>query len=313
MEHRQYTLGIHGDNRKTDVILVTMEGTLITQETGDPSDLEAVGCNRAAEIILGLAIKCCQKVGCRPSDLYAVAVGLTGADRPSERMEFQNQLHFLSRKEKFPLSSTIVETSVRISLEAAFASNSGILLMAGAKSIACAKAEDGKVYHAGGGGKVLGGEGGAHALARDALNAAVRSYDGRGARTLLLERALQRFGVTTAQELLIKADRNEVDVASFFPEVLEANEAGDHIAHGILFRGAGELASLVHALTMKIQPKRKLPVSLMGELLEEENAYSRMVRERILSSLPQLVVQKPKFPQVFGGVILALRPFEFKR
>lgn len=102
-------------------------------------------------------------------------------------------------------------------------------------------------------------------------------------------------------------------MASFFAKVLKAEEERDHVAHGVLFRGATDLADLVRVLTMKVQPKRKLPVSLLSEILETENLYSKMVREKILSSLPQVVIQKPKFPPPFGAVILVLHPFEFRR
>jgi hypothetical protein len=36
-----------------------------------------------------------------------------------------------------------------------------------------------------------------------------------------------------------------------------------------------------------------------------------MVKERIVCSLPQIVVQKPKFPAAFGAAIMGLKAFEF--
>jgi N-acetylglucosamine kinase-like BadF-type ATPase len=313
MAEQHYVLGIHGGTTKTDAVLVTMDGTLVAEESTGSLDLFRFGISQAAEVVLRLAEKWCKKASCDPSSLYGLAIGTSRAERASEQNELQNQLLELSRRHGFQLTSVIVETDVRIALEAAFASGPGVVLILNTGSIACAKGEDGKIYQAGGGGRALGDEGSTFRLSCDALNAALRAHDGRGPRTPLLGYALEHFAVPSIDDLINKVYRQEVDVASFFPRLLKAEEERDHVAHGILFRGASELADLVRVLTMKVQPKRKLPVSLLGEFLESENVYSEMVKGKILSSLPQVVVQKPKFPLPFGAVILVLRPFEFRR
>lgn len=48
----------------------------------------------------------------------------------------------------------------------------------------------------------------------------------------------------------------------------------------------------------------------MGGLLDSDNVYAKMVRDKILSSLPQVVVQRPKFPAAFGAAILGLNAFK---
>lgn len=313
MAEQHYVLGIHGGTTKTDAVLVTMDGTLVAEESTGSLDLFRVGISQAAEVVLRLAEKWCKKASCDPSSLYGLAVGTSRAERASEQNELQNQLLELSRRQGFQLTSVIVETDVRIALEAAFASGPGVVLILNTGSIACAKGEDGKLYRVGGGGSVLGDEGSTYKLSCDALNAALRGHDGRGPRTLLLSYALEHFAVSSIDDVIDKVLRHEVDVTSFFPRILKAEQERDHVAHGILFRGASDLADLVRVLTMKIQPKRKLPVSLLGEIVETENLYSKMVKEKILSTLPQVVIQKPKFPLPFGAIILVLRPFELKR
>jgi N-acetylglucosamine kinase-like BadF-type ATPase len=312
MAEQRYVLGIQDASTKADAVLVTMDGTLVAEEGTGSLELRGVGIPKAAETVLRLAEKCCKKASCDPSSLYGLAVGTAGGERATEQSEFQSKLLELSRSQGFQFTSVIVESDVRIALDAAFASGPGVVLILNTGSIACAKGEDGRIYHAGGGG-VLGDEGSIYRVSCDALNAALRAHDGRGPRTLLLSYALEHFAVSSIDDLIEKVLHQEVEVASFFPKVLRAEEERDHVAHGILFRGASDLADLVRVLTMKVQPKRKLPVSLLGETLETENLYSKMVKEKVLSSLPQVVVQKPKFPPAFGAVILILRPFEFKR
>jgi N-acetylglucosamine kinase-like BadF-type ATPase len=76
-----------------------------------------------------------------------------------------------------------------------------------------------------------------------------------------------------------------------------------------LSRGVTELVELVRALIARIQPKRKIAVALMGGLLEKENPYSTMMRERLQSSIPNILILKPKFPPAYGATLLALQPF----
>jgi len=168
-------------------------------------DLRLVGFSRAAEVVLNLTEKCCKKASCDSSSLYGLAVGMAGAERADDRAEFQSQLLELSRKQNFPINSAIVETDVRIRLEAAFASGPGIVLILNTGSVACAKGEDGKIHRAGGAGDVLGNEGSGYSLSCDALNAALRVHDGRGPRTLLLNHALEHFAVPRLMILSTKS------------------------------------------------------------------------------------------------------------
>lgn len=312
---KQWVLGIDGGGTKTDAILVATDGSFGAAESAGPSNLNTVGVERAARIVLELTQKCCLKVACGPEHLFAVGIGLAGAGRTADRVEFNRSLLEFGREQDFPLSVVVVETDWRIALEAAFPTGPGIVLIAGSGSIACARGDNGRLYRAGGWGRILGDEGSGFVLGRDALNAALRAYEGRGDQTILLEYALQHFVVSSVDELMGKIYREHVDVVSllagFAPKVLYAEAQRDTVAHNILMRGANELADIIRGLVMQIRPNRKLPVAMMGGLLDNENVYSNMGKETILRMLPQVVIQKPKFPPAYGAAILAFQPFTF--
>lgn len=309
MIRQQWVLGIDGGGTKTTAILVASDGTLGAGESAGPSNLYTVGVQHVAKLVIELARKCCQKVQCAPEDLSAVGIGLAGAGSAADRAELHRYLVQDCQKEKFPVTTIVVETDWRIALEAAFASGPGIVLLAGTGSIACGKGEDGTLHRAGGWGKTLGDEGSGFAIGAEAVNAALRAHDGRSKQTILLELALQHFSVSSIEELIGKIYRERADVATFVPKVFQAASKKDDVAQGILTHGAGELVDLVRALITRIQPKRKFPVALMGGLLEKENIYSTMVKETLTSTMPQVVVQKPKFSAVYGAAILAFQPF----
>ncbi|MBU1422669.1 MAG: hypothetical protein KKG06_05720 [Bacteroidetes bacterium] len=311
MAKKQYVLGVDGGGTKTTALLVSLDGTVVAEEHTGPTNLQIVGTDQAATIIINLIQDCCKKAGSSTSYIQSIVLGLAGAGRSIDKSTLLEELASIASQYNLHLPNIIIETDARIALEAAFASSFGIVLIAGTGSIALGKGEDGKLYRAGGWGRILGDDGSGYAVALKALNAAIRSFEGRGDKTVLNNLALEHFKVTLLDDLVTKIYRENVDVASFVPKVFQAEQEFDHVAHNILFSQANELAELVRVLIGQMKPKRKIPVALMGGLLEYENVYSKMVKERIVCSLPQIVVQKPKFPAAFGAAIMGLKAFEF--
>jgi N-acetylglucosamine kinase-like BadF-type ATPase len=308
-ELKRFVVGVDGGGTKTHAILVGMDGTVLAEASGGPTNLQTVGIAKAAQTLLDLILACCQSAQAEPAMLQNIVLGLAGAGRPGVRTELADKLTALSVKKKFPMKHISVETDARIALEAAFAGGSGIALIAGTGSIALYHTEDGKYLRAGGWGNILGDEGSGFAIGRDGLTAAMRQFDGRGEKTLLTKKALDHFGLAAMDELIPKIYQEHADPASFAPLVLSAAAERDRIAHLILVKNASELADHVRILTMLSRPKHMLPVCLMGGLLANENIYSKLVKEKIVASLPQVLVLKPKFPAAFGAAILGLNAF----
>jgi N-acetylglucosamine kinase-like BadF-type ATPase len=311
MSVNKYVIGVDGGGSKTTAILSALDGNIATQSEAGPTNPQVVGFKKSAETIIALLNDCCKKQKCEPSSLKSVMLGLAGVGRQTDKSTLLNELQAVAKKNKINLPPLTVETDARIALEAAFASSYGIVIIAGTGSIALAKSEDGKIIRSGGYGKILGDEGSGYSIGRQALNLALRFSEGRGDKTILLKMAFEHFGVNSVDDLMTKIYVENGDIASFAPKVFQAHLEFDHVAHNILFNQANELADLVRVIILKMHPRKKIPVAMMGGLFETENVYSKMVKERISRSLPQIMIQKPKFPAAFGAVIIGLKAFEF--
>ena len=308
-EQKKYVIGVDGGGTKTHAILVAPDGTVLAEATGGPTNLQTIGIAKSAQTLIDLILECCTAAQVDAPTLQSVVLGLAGAGRPASRTEISDKLIALSNKKKFPIKHITVETDARIALEAAFAGGPGIALIAGTGSIALYHTEDGKYLRSGGWGNILGDEGSGYAIGRDGLMAALRQFDGRGEKTILTKKAMDHFGLTAVDDLIPKVYQEHADVSSFAPLVFEAAFERDRLAHLLLVKNAADLADHVRTLTMLSRPKHKLPVSLMGGLLATENVYSKLVKEKIVASLPQVLVLKPKFPAAFGAAILGLNAF----
>jgi len=308
-ELKRYVIGIDGGGTKTHALLVGIDGHVLAECSGGPSQLQAVGILPSARLIFDLIKECCSKADCTAQSVQRIVIGIAGAGRASDRADLYSALLSLSSKKRFPLNNITIETDARIALEAAFAGRPGIVVIAGTGSIALYRTEDDKLLRAGGWGSILGDEGSGYAISRDALTAVMRQYDGRGEKTELTKKAFDFFGVSSVDEMIIKIYHEHADIASFTPRVFEAVMERDRVANLLMIKNANELAELTRVLMMQSRPKTKMPVSLMGGLLESENVYSKLVREKIIHSLPQVLVQKPKFSPAFGAAIIGLNAF----
>jgi glucosamine kinase len=308
-ESKQYVLGVDGGGSKTNAVIVGMDGNVLAEAQGGPTNLMTVGVKGAVPIIFDLVKSCAEKINAEATSLSSIVIGIAGAGRAVERTEFLNALLLHGQKKKFPLKQVRIETDARIALEAAFAGGPGIVVVAGTGSIALYRTEDNKILRAGGWGKLVGDEGSGYVIGRDALNAVMRQADGRGEKTVLTQKAFEHFGVKAAEDIVAKIVYDRLDIASFAPKVFEAVVERDRTAHLLIVKNANDLADHVRVLVMKSSPKKMLAVALMGGILEAENVYSKLVKEKINHSLPQVVVQRPKFPAAFGAAIMALNAF----
>lgn len=308
-QQKRVVAGIDGGGTRTRALLVGFDGTVLAELTAGASNVQKRGIADAAETFFDLVLKLAAKTDTPHSAIAHVVIGAAGAGRPAVRSELTAAVSALAQKQKFPLTQVTVETDARIALEAAFPGKPVIALIAGTGSIALYRADDGQIHRAGGWGNIVGDEGSGFAIARDAVAAVMRQHDGRSEKTLLAAKALAHFGVPEVEDLIPKLHTEKAELAPFAEKVFEAVAERDRVARQILLRNAAELVEHVRILTLAHPPKNKLPVCPMGGLLESENEYSKLVREKLIATLPQIVVQKPKFAAAFGAAILGLNAF----
>ncbi|MFI8631024.1 N-acetylglucosamine kinase [Microbacterium sp. NPDC077663] len=92
-------------------------------------------------------------------------------------------------------------------------------------------------------GWIMGDAGSGYWIGREALDAVMRAFDGRGPATMLTESATSRWPDLSQAYMALQADHDRVRVvASLAREVADAADAGDRVATEISHRAARELA-----------------------------------------------------------------------
>jgi len=271
-----YVAGIDGGGSKTECALVDFDGNCVAVGHGGPSNInyterdvviqsfrsaitstlsasgqpatfEAVGCTHRAAALPEITSLVVELLGCEPKR-YTEGEAALGAAGLTERF--------------------------------------GIAQIAGTGSSTFGFPGDGTSFIIGGWGMLLGDEGGAFDIAIRGLKASVRAMDGRGPKTLLLERACDHFGILCDRESFIQlvnfATRDRI--ATFAPKIIQAASENDEVAIRIADKTIRELSGAVIAAASRIfKPEQSFPVVLHGGVMRNPaitTGITRFVKER---------------------------------
>ena len=200
---------------------------------------------------------------------------------------------------------------VEIALDAAFAGEPGVLVLAGTGSNVAGRLASGAIVTVGGWGPALSDQASGHNLGRGGLRAAVLEHDEHG-RSALLDAILAHWGLASFQALVEFANRSPApDVSQLSPIVVGFAEAGDQAALGVLEREAVEMAHLAAVVARQVRGGSdgrsgriggQARLAFAGSIME----HVPLMRDRIVSLVRQELPGTDEVPGVAEPVRGAL-------
>lgn len=177
-----------------------------------------------------------------------VVAGVTGVEQGEGAALTLRAL--IARVLSLPAEAVTVQSDLRLAFLAHHPPGQGVLLYVGTGSIAYHLDARGQAFRAGGYGHLLGDEGGALWLARQAMRQLLRQRDEGVPPTSVLARkfahALGDLDWPTLRAFTYGGERDAF--AALAPLVSEAAAEGDPTAQALLQEGARELVRLVHCV-----------------------------------------------------------------
>jgi N-acetylglucosamine kinase-like BadF-type ATPase len=311
MTKKEFVVGMDGGATKTAAMLTDLKGIVLAEETGGASNPQVVSPEKTAVVIVDLLERLAEKAGCKTTDIVSTVAGLAGAGREGDKERVRNAVAAEARKRRLTIGRVGVDSDGRIALEGAFKGKAGIILIAGTGSFALAKDHKEGIHRAGGWGRIAGDEGSGQILGREGLSAVARHFDGRGKSTALTKLVAERFDLSTQERIISAVYRENFDVATIAPLVIEAATAHDIECSRILNKATFELAEHVRVLVQKIEEsahaRSKIPLALIGSLIANDNVYQKILVHKITFSMPQVKVVHPEAPPAYGAVLLSIR------
>ncbi|MBZ9986743.1 ATPase [Mesorhizobium sp. BH1-1-5] len=230
----------------------------------------------------------------------ATAVGAHGCDTDEQCRRFQ------------ALLSAALKTSVQVVNDAelmvpAAGYDDGIGVVAGTGSIAVARTVEGKMLAAGGWGWILGDEGSAAALVREAAKAIRRALDRGQEGDPLIAMLMREIGTDDQTKLgiLLNETRGAAAWGRYANAVFDAANAGSPLASRVIKEGGEGLAALV-PLLIERGANASLVVAGGGVIAEQPTLMEAFVVAMALVSPASRVVLLRE-PPVIGAVALAAR------
>ncbi|MCI0707521.1 MAG: hypothetical protein L0Y80_08580 [Ignavibacteriae bacterium] len=308
----KFVLGIDGGGTKTTVVLADLQGNVLAEEVTGASNFLIIGLEKAVETIFGAADACCRKAGVSYENVEVLAAGLTGAGRVSDQQRMHEAIERYAQAQGIVIRRIIIDSDARAALEGAFRGSAGMILICGTGSIALGKSSDGRMFRVGGWGRIIGDEGSGYAIGREGLNAVSRQLDGRLKKTLLTDLVAKQHNLKTQEDIIRAVYRENLDLATVAPLVIEAAGKHDTECERILNKATFELTEHVRSLTLTMEHatrergRQKLPLVFIGSLIATENVFTKILMHKIMFSLPQVTVVPPKASPSYGAVLLAL-------
>ena len=204
-----------------------------------------------------------------------------------------------------PARQYLLTFDAAIALAAAVRNAPGIIVIAGTGSIAFARDNQGKLLRAGGWGIPFDDRGSGYDLGRKAVAAALEAFDGRGPRTVLMDRICQELDLGKIPEIVSK-QLEQQQVAALFPLVMEAALEGDLVSRHLCDEAARDLANLAVALLTRAGwTRRSMPVVTTGGVFKSSNLIRRAFARHLRRFAPLARVQLLERPPVEGALWLA--------
>lgn len=280
---------------KTQLILEDTAGNRVLDITEPSIEWDAEPEDKAAAWIAERVARH-TPVGAR---IVALAFGAQGINRTETGRNLERELEALGYRTKAVNDASLIV--------AAAGFTAGIGVISGTGAIAVGADAAGRFMAAGGWGWVIGDEGSAAGLVREAVRAALRANDEGRPDDGLLGQLIATFGVADAERLTrqVNDDPTVDNWAPHAPAVFAAAEAGSSLARDVITEGGRELAALVTQLHNRGATGSAVVVA--GSVIVNQPSLLKAFRHAVASRHPELEVHVLGDAPVEGAVHLARR------
>lgn len=301
-DHRT-VLAVDAGNSKTDAVLLTADGAVLTRRRGGGFQPHLGKASALAALAELIGSTLAQAGTGRVDLLYAC---LANSDLPEEDDEYAGWLTGLG-----VAGAVMVRNDVFALLRSASRAPAAVAVVCGAGVNCVGVGPGGAQVRFLALGTFTGDWGGGETLGQEAMFHAVRNEDGRGGRTGLSRAVAAHFDLPSASEVAKALHRRDIEMArlhELVPVLFDVATAGDAIAAAVVQRQADEVvAYAVTALRRLDLLDREAEVVLGGGVLAARREVLMTPIRRVLAEqAPRATIVVPRVVPIVGAALLGL-------
>ncbi|MEU4394257.1 BadF/BadG/BcrA/BcrD ATPase family protein [Kribbella sp. NPDC023855] len=302
-------LAFDAGNSKTDVALVSAEGTVLGTARGGGFEPHIIGAAAAVDGLVPLVAAAAAEAGLAVGDVplvQQISACLANADLPieEERLAEAFESHGWA-------TSVHVANDTFALLRAGVDEPRGVAVVCGAGINCAGLLPDGRTARFPAVGRISGDWGGGQQLADEAFWAAARADDGRGPATALATVLPAHYGVESMPALIEALHLGDIPVSRRLeatPLLFQVAAGGDPVATAVVHRQAEEIVAMaVVAMTRLDMLSEPTNVVLGGGVLTAGHPLLMETVLRLLAAAaPKAVARVIDVPPVVGAALLGL-------
>jgi len=298
----RYVLGFDGGGTKTECVLMDETHHILARSRSGPSNPLRVGSQAAAAALQQAADRALAEAHIEHPRIAAVCAGLAGVGHPEAAKKLHEGLSTI-----FAKARVCVLTDLALCL-AATGQRPAVVLVAGTGSAAIGWDAGGHLSRVGGYGPLLGDQGSAYDIGRQAILLALRARDRAGGDTPLGTEILRQLECPSWAELQIRARTAADEVfPRVFPVVASAGGAGDQVAHELLRDAALELALLVEMIVERLGLREtSFLLAKTGGMIGRSAFLDAELDGRLMRAAPQAKIGPLPVPPAEAAARVAL-------
>lgn len=284
----KYYVGVDGGGTKTEVVVCSADGNVVSRLQGSGSNPNDIGNENMLSVIENL-LKDALPNDCDCAD---VGLGISGIATAGSA-EFLR----VSLKNRFAeFGEVSVLSDVDAALDCAF-DGDGCIAITGTGNVVYLR-KGRSVVRIGGGGYLIDPGFSGYDLGREALRAVLAEKDGRGDRTVLTELFERTVGEDIYKHIKTVYAKGKAYIASFARIAFDALEAGDPVAEEIFSRCVAEFEKCLSVAYEK-SGQKVCTVALIGGLAKRLPEFKRFFCPDVCRKFEFVY---PEYPVVYGSI-----------
>lgn len=302
----KFIIGVDAGGTKTAVVLADIKGNILSRVHAGP--FEYLGSefveSKINKFLIPLLDKILSDTNMSIDDCEAIYMGVTGAETVEDYRNIEKALRAAGLNVRIR-----VENDAIIAFNAATNGKPGVMVIAGTGSVAHGEDGKGNSIRVGGLGPIIGDEGSGYNIGRRGIMSAIKSEDGRDAKTILENLIKQELKLKKARDIQFIVYRKgctREEIASIAPIVTRAADFGDKVALNILKNAGIELGKLAVSAIKALHIRSSIVVGV-GSIFKKDSYVFNSFKSWVIDKYPKAKVTVSEREPVEGAIILAIR------